>query len=241
MSMNMTPTHATGMDRRPKAMPMVAALLLLALALTAMLCPSVALADITVGDTVIHGYKPEDVVSTDVSVGDGTIENLGPILADKVVSIVMRALPILAVLSVIVLIYNAVRNMFLPDEDPHEARKAGRKPKRPMGQVLKDIFMMYFWILFAWIIVELIIYAVTHLETVASNTLTSSPSQQTTTQQVQQQQQQQQLQQQQSRQPEVPQMESSQATEQAQTATDGASAGSGQPATPVGSTTAPIG
>lgn len=151
--------------------------------------PSVAMADIKAGDTVIHGYNPSDIVSTDVEVADGDIDAIGPFLTQRVVSVVIKGLPILAVLSVCVLIYNAVRNMFLPDEDPHEAMKHGRKPKRPMGQVLKDIFMMYFWILFAWIIVELIIYAVTHMETMFTESLSTSPSQQTTTQQVQQQQQ----------------------------------------------------
>ena len=238
MNLNMNKMPVAGTDRHPKAPAMIAMGILFALLLLAMICPSVALADIQAGNTVIHGYDPSDIVSTDMSIGDGTIDNLGPMLADKVVGIVMKALPILAVLSVIVLIYNAVRNMFLPDEDPHEARKAGRKPKRPMGQVLKDIFMMYFWILFAWIIVELIIYAVTHLETVATDTLSSPSSQQTTTQQVQQQ----------PRQPEVPQMSPEQSAGQQPTEQQPAEQPSGQEqgapsgtATPVGSTTAPIG
>jgi hypothetical protein len=165
----------------------VAIIAIVAMAL-AIIMPSTALADITTGDTTIHGYRPDEVVSTDIEITDGGLGGLGPFLAGKVVDIVMMGLPILAVASVVVLIYNAVRNMFLPDEDPRDARRTGHNPKRPMGQVLKDIFMMYFWILFAWIIVELIIYAVTHLETMAQDTLTGASSQQqVTTQQVAQQ------------------------------------------------------
>lgn len=177
--------------------------------------PSVAFADITSGDVKIRGYRPDEVISTDVDITNGDVSNIGPMLAEKVIGIVTTALPILAVASVVVLIYNAIRNMFLPDEDPHEARKLGHKPKRPMGQVLKDIFMMYFWILFAWIIVELIIYAVTHLETLASDSLTStSASQQTTTQQVASQ---------------------TDAGQQMQVTGQPTPVGSGTPATPVGS------
>lgn len=164
----------------------VAAMVVTVLALVvAAVVPTMALADITAGGQTLHGYNPNDIISTDMQLGDGSVDGVAPMLAGKVVEIVMKALPILAVLSVGVLIYNAVRNMFLPDEDPHEAMKHGRKPKRPMGQVIKDIFMMYFWILFAWLIVELIIYAVTHLENAAIDTIGPGSSQ-TTTQQVQQ-------------------------------------------------------
>lgn len=147
------------------------------------LVPSVALADIDAGGVHIRGYRPDEIISTDVDITGGDITNVGPMLNEKVMSVVMTLLPILAVASVVVLIYNAVRNMFLPDEDPHEARKAGRKPKRPMGQVLKDIFMMYFWILFAWVIVELIIYGVTHILAITEDTLTPGASQSAVTQQ----------------------------------------------------------
>lgn len=134
---------------------------------------TVALADITTGDgTTLQGYKPSDMVSTDTNIDTTKVEDLAPAIASRIVEAVKMALPILAVLSVVVIIYNAVRNMFLPDMDPKEARAMGKKPKRPMGQVLKDVFMMFFWIMFAWIIVELIIWGVTRLEVVASSSLT---------------------------------------------------------------------
>ena len=48
------------------------------------------------------------------------------------------------------IIYHAIRNIFVKDEE-----------KVKMGQLLKNIFTSFFFILFAWIIVELIIFAVT--------------------------------------------------------------------------------
>ena len=145
---------------------------------SARLGETVALADITTGDgSTLQGYKPSDIVSTDTNIDNSKIEDLAPTIASKIVDAVKLALPILAVLSVAVIIYNAIRNMFLPDMDPKEARAQGKRPKRPMGQVLKDVFMMFFWIMFAWIIVELIIWGVTRLEVAAEGTITGGGGQ----------------------------------------------------------------
>lgn len=163
------PAGAKGTMTKALALGMVA---------SARISETVALADITTGDgSTLQGYKPSDIVSTDTNIESSKVEDLAPAIAGRIVDAVKLALPILAVLSVGVIIYNAIRNMFLPDMDPKEARAQGKKPKRPMGQVLKDVFLMFFWIMFAWIIVELIIWGVTRLEIAAEGTITGGGGQ----------------------------------------------------------------
>lgn len=133
----------------------------------------VALADIVIdGNTTLQGYKPDEMVNTDMNFGTNNVSELAPTLSEKLVEVVKLGLPFLAILSVGVIIYNAVYNAFMPDEDPHEAAHKGHRIKRPMGEVLMSIFKMFFWILFAWIIVEAIIWVVTSLEVFTQQTLT---------------------------------------------------------------------
>lgn len=152
----------------------MAAVSALASAMAMLADAQVALADIHAGDTTITGYKPDEIVTTDMTLGSGDMSQVAPTISQKLVQIVTAGLPILAVISVGIIIYNAVYNALMPDEDPHEAMKSGRRVKRPMGEVLRSIFVMFFFILFAWVIVELIIYAVTSLEVFTQQTLSAS-------------------------------------------------------------------
>ena len=124
--------------------------------------PVPAYADITVGGETLHGYEPDEIVSTDVNIDASTPEEVPAKAENVLVSIVKIAIPILAIAAVGLIIYNAIRNMF---------KKQDERVK--MGDVVKNIFVNFFFILFAWIIVELIIFVVTNGEALVVATIMS--------------------------------------------------------------------
>lgn len=109
-----------------------------------------ALADIIMGDgTVVHGYSPEEMMRTDMDINAQTIQNL-PIMTERfVIQLIQYGLPFLAIACVVILIYNAVVNIFKPVEE-----------RKPISTVLLDIVKLWVITLGAWIIVEVIIFLV---------------------------------------------------------------------------------
>ena len=118
-----------------------------------------AYASIQVGGEEIQGYEPKDVVSTDQRYqlnADGAAVKL----ESTVIRIVKILMPLLMIACVGIIVYNAARNIFRKPED-----------RVPMGDLIKNMFVNFFFILFAWIIVEGIVFIVTNGETILFETL----------------------------------------------------------------------
>lgn len=115
-----------------------------------------------VGSSNINGWKPDDMVESDVNVNANTPQEATNKFEQIVIVLVRIGLPFIAIGSVIVIIYNAARNIFVDEEK-----------RRPMSHVIKDIIVGFFWILFAWIAVELIIFIISTGETYMSGLLLS--------------------------------------------------------------------
>lgn len=128
---------------------------------TAATVPTEAVA-MKVGDSNINGWKPGDMIESDVNVNASTPQEATNKFEQVVIVLVRIGLPFVAIGSVIVIIYNAVKNIFVDEEK-----------RRPMGSVIKDIVVGFFWILFAWVAVELIIFVISTGETYMTGLLMS--------------------------------------------------------------------
>lgn len=110
-------------------------------------------AAITVGEETINGYQPSDIISTDMEISatpeEATVKAEGTVI--KVTRVIV---PILMIACVCIIIYKAIRNIFLPPER-----------RERMLDVIKNMFIQFFFIFFAWIIVEGIVFLVTGGET----------------------------------------------------------------------------
>ena len=115
-----------------------------------------------VGSSNINGWKPDDMIESDVNVNASTPQEATNKFEQIVIVLVRIGLPFVAIGSVIVIIYNAVKNIFVDEEK-----------RRPMGSVIKDIVVGFFWILFAWVAVELIIFVISTGETYMTGLLMS--------------------------------------------------------------------
>ena len=124
--------------------------------------PVAAFADVTIGGETLHGWSPSEMAQTDINVNEENMQELAPKTESWVVTLVQIILPLFAIACVVMIIYHAIRNIFVKDEE-----------KVKMGQLLKNIFTSFFFILFAWIIVELIIFAVTLGESTFASILMS--------------------------------------------------------------------
>lgn len=110
-------------------------------------------AAITVGEETINGYQPSDIVSTDMEIS-ATPEEATIKAENTVIKVTRVIVPILMIACVCIIIYKAIRNIFLPPER-----------RERMLDVIKNIFVQFFFIFFAWIIVEGIVFLVTGGET----------------------------------------------------------------------------
>lgn len=115
-----------------------------------------------VGSSNINGWKPDDMVESDVNVNASTPQEATSKFEQIVIVLVRIGLPFIAIGSVCVIIYNAVKNIFVDEEK-----------RRPMSSVIKDIVVGFFWILFAWVAVELIIFVISTGETYMAGLLLS--------------------------------------------------------------------
>ena len=119
-----------------------------------MFFPSFAYGDIVVGGEELKGYRPSDIIQSDINIGIDSADDVAPKIEQLVIVFVKAIIPILAIACVLLIVFNAIANIFRKKED-----------RKPIGELLKNIFVGFFWILFAWIIVELIIYVITSGET----------------------------------------------------------------------------
>lgn len=101
---------------------------------------------VTLGGKQIEGWTPDEMVGTS---NVATPEEVTIRLNEALKRFVQTILPLLAVISVGIIVYNAIRNIFVKEEDKH-----------PLGGVIKNIFIGFFFIIFAWMIVEAIIFVI---------------------------------------------------------------------------------
>ena len=118
-----------------------------------------AVAAIQVGENDIQGYEPKDVVSTDKTYSVSA-EEAAPKLEATVIKIIKILMPLLMIACVGIIVYNAARNIFKKPED-----------RVKMGDLIKNMFINFFFILFAWIIVEGIVFIVTNGEMILFSTV----------------------------------------------------------------------
>lgn len=118
-----------------------------------------AVAAIQVGENDIQGYEPKDVVSTDKTYSVSA-EEAAPKLEATVIKIIKILMPLLMIACVGIIVYNAARNIFKKPED-----------RVKMGDLVKNMFINFFFILFAWIIVEGIVFIVTNGEMILFSTI----------------------------------------------------------------------
>lgn len=134
--------------------------------LVAMTVPTVAHADVTLGGTKMHGYTPDEMIQVN---GNGNsserLAQLPSNLEAVVILIIRYMLPLMAIGAVVIIVWNAIANLFFRAE-PNDNSDPTKKKKVPMKKVIKDIFLGFFFVLFSWIIVELILYFIIGGETV---------------------------------------------------------------------------
>lgn len=140
-----------GKEKLTKCLLFCAALAALMLVAWAVMAPS-ADAAIYVGNTELQGYRPNDIVHTDmnVSLDPNSSNNVALLGEHYLLAIVAAIMPILALAAVAKIIWTAISNIWKKPED--QVKVTG---------VVKSAAEMFFWVLFSWIIVELIIYGVT--------------------------------------------------------------------------------
>lgn len=118
------------------------------------------------GDTQIDGYEPSDIVSTDLNVQVDNPSEAAGFLENKMVQFIRALMPFLMLLCVGVIIYNALRNMY------YLATKK-REKILPWGELLKNMFIQIFMILFSFIIVEVIVFVITGGQTLLLDFITA--------------------------------------------------------------------
>ena len=130
----------------------VLAAILASVLLSGLLIPTTAFADVTVGNVTYEGFYPSDVISTDISIE--TPDDLTATVEELVVKFIQITIPIVVIAAVFLIIYNAIRNIFVDEKD-----------RKKMRNILKNIIVNFFFITFACVIVELIVYIVLFCET----------------------------------------------------------------------------
>lgn len=126
------------------------------LAVSALFEPEPAMAVITVGDNVsIEGWTANEMVSTDVQVNLEPAE-MTSTMESAIIRFIKLAMPILMLACVLKIVWTAITNIF--------SRKKPEERVR-MGDMIKNMFIQFFFILCSFLIVELIVFAVTNGET----------------------------------------------------------------------------
>ncbi|RAP50744.1 MAG: hypothetical protein BZ138_06400 [Methanosphaera sp. rholeuAM270] len=120
-------------------------------------------ASIQVGnETEIEGWEPSDMVSTDMDMDEQQLQEAPQHIESAIVRFIKIAMPILMLACVLKIIWTAIKNIFV--KKPEEKAK--------MGDVIKNMFIQFFFILCSFLIVELIVFAVTNGETLLVAILT---------------------------------------------------------------------
>lgn len=142
----------------------IGAIFVLLLALCTFVMPMSADAAIYVGDSAIEGYEPQDIVNTDMNINTENPNEVASSLENTVVKFIRVLMPFLMIACVCLIVFNAVRNLYY---FRHKEKQV------PMGELIKNMFVQFFFILFAFIIVELIVFVVTGGQTLLFATLLS--------------------------------------------------------------------
>ena len=129
-----------------------------------MATPVHANAALYVGDAAIEGYEPTDIVNTDLGVNMDNPNEVANNLENTVIKFIRVIMPFLMLACVCTLIYHAIRNLFY---FRHKEKQVS------MGELIKNMFVSFFIILFAFIIVEVIVFVVTGGQTILFATLLS--------------------------------------------------------------------
>lgn len=149
---------------RIKTISVIGIVVLLLISMLTLLSPSSADAAIYVGDSTIEGYEPQDIVNTDLNVNTDNPGEVAHGLENTVVKFIRVLMPFLMIACVCLIVFNAIRNLYY-------FRK--KEKQVPMGELIKNMFVQFFFILFAFIIVELIVFVVTGGQTLLFATLLS--------------------------------------------------------------------
>ena len=121
-----------------------------------------AFAVIHVGDDVtIEGWTANEMVSTDVQMNLEPKE-MSSTLESAIVRFIKLAMPVLMLACVLKIVWTAITNIF-SNKRPEE--------KVRMGDMIKNMFIQFFFILCSFLIVELIVFAVTNGETLLISVL----------------------------------------------------------------------
>lgn len=124
--------------------------------------PQTADATVYIGGEEIQGYEPQDIVSSDMEVNAEAPGEVAGKLENTVVKLIRVAMPFLMIGCVAIIVGNAIANIFRPKE------------KRVlMGELIKNMLVQFFFILFAFIIVEGIVFVVTGGQTILFSTILS--------------------------------------------------------------------
>lgn len=142
----------------------IGAIIALVCSTCTLMFPSPADAAIYVGDATIEGYEPSDIVDTDMEVNVENPNEVANSLENTVIKFIRVVMPFLMIACVCLIIYHAVRNLFY---FRHKEKQV------PMGELIKNMFVQFFFILFAFIIVEVIVFVVTGGQTILFATLLS--------------------------------------------------------------------
>lgn len=113
-----------------------------------------AYAAITIGSdenaTTIEGWEPDEMVSTDMQFDASVPNEAASKLENAVVRLIKLIMPFLMIACVAIIVGNGIANIFRPKEK-----------RVSMGELLKNMIVQFFYILFAFIIVEAIVFVVT--------------------------------------------------------------------------------
>lgn len=124
--------------------------------------PVQADAAVYVGGEEIHGYEPQDIVTTDMQLNAQAPSEVSGKLENMLVNLIRVAMPFLMIACAAILAGNAIANIFRPKEK-----------RVHMGELIKNMLVQFFFILFAFVIVEAIVFVVTGGQTILLSTILS--------------------------------------------------------------------
>lgn len=124
--------------------------------------PVQADAAVYVGGEEIHGYEPQDIVTTDMQLDAQAPSEVSGKLESTLVNLIRVAMPFLMIACAAIIAGNGIANIFRPKEK-----------RVHMGELIKNMLVQFFFILFAFIIVEGIVFVVTGGQTILLSTIVS--------------------------------------------------------------------
>lgn len=149
-------------NMKQKITLIIVVVLLFALVMFAL--PDSASAAVYVGDATIEGYEPTDIVNTDVSINAADPGQAANSLENTVVKFIRVIMPFLMIACVCLIVFNAIRNLVYFNK---------KEKQVSMGDLIKNMLIQFFFILFAFIIVEVIVFVVTGGQSLLFATLLS--------------------------------------------------------------------